>query len=230
LLQDARADTPAPDAEARVWQTLSKQLSAPLPPTAAAASRALTVKGATSAATWLATPLVKGLLGLVAVSGVAAGFSYRGMRSPAVLHSSSPPVATLPVSSSGSALPPSSPDTLPSAQDAVPTGSGAPDPLLSAAESSSSLAQETALLRAAQHALSLGTSRSAARAHALVNEHATRFPDGKLAQSREAVRVLALCALRRTQEAHRAQRQFLREWPDSPLRPRVESACRNGQH
>lgn len=63
------------------------------------------------------------------------------------------------------------------------------------------LAQELALLGEAQRALTAGDARGALRALA---QHASRFPQGALANEREVARVGALCAAGRDVEARAA--------------------------
>ncbi len=55
--------------------------------------------------------------------------------------------------------------------------------------------------------------------------HAQEFPRADLRQERRALRVLALCALGRATEGKGQQRAFLREFPRSTYRARVERAC-----
>jgi hypothetical protein len=89
-------------------------------------------------------------------------------------------------------------------------------------EPSSTLLAETELLTQAQRELRRGRPE---RTLTLIEQHATRFPQGALAQEREAARVIALCTLGRLSESRRAQQAFLQTWPGSPLTERVQSAC-----
>ncbi len=84
---------------------------------------------------------------------------------------------------------------------------------------------EADLLREADGALKAGHP---ARALALLQEHATRFPGGILIEEREAERVVVLCALGRTDEARAAASRFSREHPRSPLGRRVRESCGGG--
>lgn len=84
---------------------------------------------------------------------------------------------------------------------------------------------ELTLIRAATAALRDGDAQGAAW---ILDEHATRFPRGVLAQEREALRVLVLCDLGRVGEAQRARERFLRSAPDSPMVERVRNACPPG--
>jgi outer membrane protein assembly factor BamD (BamD/ComL family) len=58
-----------------------------------------------------------------------------------------------------------------------------------------------------------------------LDEHERRFPDGKLADSRRATRVLALCQAGRVAESRAERDRFLALYPHSPLSSRVRNAC-----
>jgi len=58
-----------------------------------------------------------------------------------------------------------------------------------------------------------------------VAEHARRFPDGQLAEQREALRVRSLTGSGRTDDAHRAAAAFAVRFPRSVLLPRVEGSA-----
>jgi hypothetical protein len=64
-----------------------------------------------------------------------------------------------------------------------------------------------------------------ARALALLDEHARMFPNGWLANEREAERILVLCRMGRQAEATRAGAVFLEGRPKGPLTQRVEMSC-----
>lgn len=96
----------------------------------------------------------------------------------------------------------------PSATPAVPSGR-------------SSLLEETQLVSDAQRALSRDDPSEAL---ALAERHRARFPNGALAQERDAARVFALCALQRDELAA-ARASFLERWPDSAQAARVRAAC-----
>ncbi len=85
---------------------------------------------------------------------------------------------------------------------------------------SSSLAEETHLLREADRAVRAGDGE---RAMALLNDHAARFPDGNLAPERAAERLVVLC-LDGKADASAAVR-FMAAHPGSPLTARVKQAC-----
>jgi RNA polymerase sigma-70 factor (ECF subfamily) len=84
------------------------------------------------------------------------------------------------------------------------------------------LLEETQLMVDAQRLLNGGAPDSAM---ALLDRHRALFPGGKLAQERDAARILALCALGRTGEARRARDRFEQDWPGSALSRRVRASC-----
>jgi len=95
-----------------------------------------------------------------------------------------------------------------------------------AKSNTTALSQELMLLSRAQAALSSG---EAARALALLDEHATTYPNGALHEERKAARVFALCALGRQEEARGEAQQFVSMAPRSPLAARVRGACSSGE-
>ena len=60
---------------------------------------------------------------------------------------------------------------------------------------------------------------------ALLQEHARRHPDASTVEERRALQVLAWCAAGRLAEGRGARWSFLRDFPRSAYRPRVEAAC-----
>jgi outer membrane protein assembly factor BamD (BamD/ComL family) len=81
---------------------------------------------------------------------------------------------------------------------------------------------ETKLLREAAAALRAG---DAARAQALLDEHASSYPGGVMAEERQAEMVSVLCARGQTARAQDAAAAFLRDHPSSPLAARVRASC-----
>jgi hypothetical protein len=59
----------------------------------------------------------------------------------------------------------------------------------------------------------------------LVAEHARRFPNGRLAEEREALRVRSLAGAGRTQDARRATAAFAARFPRSVLVPRLQDTA-----
>lgn len=87
---------------------------------------------------------------------------------------------------------------------------------------SADVAAEVRLLGEAHAAMRSGDE---ARAMALLDEHARRYPRGALGEEREAARIAALCALGRTSDARDAADAFLRSAPQSPLAGPVRASC-----
>ena len=91
-----------------------------------------------------------------------------------------------------------------------------------AAPRSSSLEEETALLRAAHEALDGGDP---ARALSLLDQHAARFPASALEPERSAERVFAFCAEGKIADAQAAATSFIAAHPSGPLAARVGASC-----
>ena len=82
------------------------------------------------------------------------------------------------------------------------------------------LAEETRLIWEADQALRSGNS---SRAVVLLDEHASRYPDGALGPERGGERVVALCKLDRIDAA--TVRGYLSSHPNLSLADRVQQAC-----
>ncbi len=108
----------------------------------------------------------------------------------------------------------------------VPSGADVPSAVATATATvsapASAIGVEVALLRSANAEMQAGR---ADRALAMLDDHVHRFPSGALIEEREAARILALCAVGRTDESREAQGRFLREHPRSPQVARVRAAC-----
>jgi hypothetical protein len=76
-------------------------------------------------------------------------------------------------------------------------------------------------MRLLERARAAAAREDYAAAIAPLDEHARRFPEGWLAEEREALRVEALAGLGRTSEARRAASTFEARFPRSPLLPAV---------
>lgn len=86
----------------------------------------------------------------------------------------------------------------------------------------STLDQEMQLLKRAHQAEAAGRPSEAL---SILAEHAKRFPNGKLAESREVARVIALCEAGQTQASRTAAERFLAARPNSPFASRVRGVC-----
>ena len=83
------------------------------------------------------------------------------------------------------------------------------------------LAQERALLEVARTALARGQDEAALRS---LDEHATRFPNGRLTEEREVLTVQALASSGRVAEARDRAARFRSAFPQSILLPAVDAA------
>jgi hypothetical protein len=92
----------------------------------------------------------------------------------------------------------------------------------SAANGGTPVDEEVRLVSLAYSLLQAGDP---AHALAVLDEHARRFPDGKLAESAKVTRILALCQVGRTSEARSERDGFLSRYPRSPFSNRVRSSC-----
>jgi hypothetical protein len=78
---------------------------------------------------------------------------------------------------------------------------------------------ELRVLQPAQRAVAQGSFASAL---AVIAEHQRRFPSGRLAEEREALRVKALLGLGRSAEAQRTGAAFRKRFPRSALHGRID--------
>ena len=84
----------------------------------------------------------------------------------------------------------------------------------------------SAELELLQRAHAAYTGRDFSNVLALIAEHARRFPKGRLAEQREALRVRSLAGAGRADEARRAAAAFAVQFPRSVLLPRLEETAR----
>lgn len=92
----------------------------------------------------------------------------------------------------------------------------------SSPRSGSNLHQEAAVLALARHALARGDHAAALRE---LEVHRRRFMHGLLTQEREVLRVRALCSSGARAKAARYIAAFHRDFPSSPHRVAVDTAC-----
>jgi hypothetical protein len=95
------------------------------------------------------------------------------------------------------------------------------EPASPAAADQADVGQERALLEMAQVALGRGKGSEALDA---LGQHQSRFPRGELREERESLRIQALLALGRTDEARSAAAAFHERFPTSILWPAIEAA------
>jgi hypothetical protein len=84
------------------------------------------------------------------------------------------------------------------------------------------LAEELALLRAAQRELGAGNAKQALET---LRQYSERFPRGALGPEAKIARIQALCASGQTELAGREAAQFVQRNPRSPLAERVRHGC-----
>jgi hypothetical protein len=159
----------------------------------------------------MAITLAASVAFVVGAAGAALALRGRAHNEPRVTLPPSPhqEVASC---STPSALPPAS-QVAP--QPIVETKTARPEPSLTARESYTA---ELSLLQRAQAAY---TDRNFATTLLLVSEHARRFPNGRLAEEREALHVKALIGAGREVEARKAASAFAARFPRSALLPRL---------
>jgi hypothetical protein len=120
------------------------------------------------------------------------------------------------------AAPPKEPEAREEAREEQNEPPVVAQPAAAPSEGAASLALETQLLREAQASLDHGDPDGAL---ARVHQHELRFPRGTLVEERLVLRVLALCALGRTEAARAAARQVQQSAPDSPHLAGLRSSC-----
>jgi hypothetical protein len=157
-----------------------------------------------------------GALLVFGTAGAAAALYSRVTRAPEIDPTVRAPEA-LAVRASAPSLPP--------AEGPAPASSARhPHRLLAPQES---YAAELQLLQRAQ---SEYTSHDFSNALVLVAEHGRRFPNGRLAEEREALRVRSLARAGRGDEARRALASFAKRFPHSAFLPRLQEAARTADN
>jgi hypothetical protein len=97
-------------------------------------------------------------------------------------------------------------------------------PSASSSARTDTLAQERALLEIARTAFGRDDAQGTLDA---LDRHRNQFPDGKLAEERDALTVEALVEAGRTDEARARGRQFHLSYPNSIMRPAVDDALKS---
>lgn len=244
LLESGRADRPEPGARDRALVAFG---FAPLgvlavaPPTAAAAAAApasaLATGGKSTAWLMIGKSVAIGALGSVLTIGLVKGV-VSGLATPARSQNAatSAPPASLVVPSSTPGAPSASTAatvasalTLPAQKPQRPSelpqtfvdapAAPAPASVVEAAVDNSRLVELEALARV-RRALS---ARESARALALLDEFARRFPASRVAEEAAVLRIETLRALGRSGEAQALGQKFLRERPSSVYGAKVSA-------
>lgn len=248
LAAEQALPTPGIDARARVAARLSRSLGVALAPSASSPPTGATLsKGAGVAGKSLAAKImVAAMLGGLGVGGVWTTLWLLHGRSA----SQSPPAPSLSPPATGATSPSASRSTAPTTLPPQPTTRApapADPPSLAASEADlpaevpppppprasprpeapsrrahhGNLAAERALLGRAREAMQ---ASDGARALAILDDHARRFPRGQLVEERDALRVGALWRAGDRAAAHDKAVEFARRHPDSLFLPSVERA------
>jgi hypothetical protein len=243
LLGSARlADKPSRQDRAKAKAAFAERVGAGvfLATTDVAALQAAKLTAAGASAGMWSSGVLKTLVA-IAVIGALGGGAYVAerrhlqARQGPVAQSVVPPVPIAPTASAVEDRPAPAPPVTSTAADAkiLPIPAATPGPArpviappratkqAARDEAPHDFQEELALIGDAQRALQAGDP---ARALAIADEHAARFPKGQLAAERSGIRVLAACALGSSGAKASAER-FLRAQPASPIAGRVRSAC-----
>lgn len=108
----------------------------------------------------------------------------------------------------------------------LPDNEAGAKPRLAGRGSNDLYAAELDLLQRAQAAF---VGKDVAGALVVLAEHARRFPNGRLAEEREAIRVQSLASAGRVDEARRAADAFAARFPRSVLLPRLKKSAHAGE-
>jgi hypothetical protein len=214
MLSATRAATePDPEARARVRASLAMGL------VSGGHSQVGRFAGLRAAKPWLLSALA--IAGLISVALLAQSGKPLPLPLPAPTRASEAPTPA--TAEPTPALSPGS--TADSEASVGPRATGlAPAPVVSARgfASAEEPSDELGLVSSMQLALRSG---NAARALALANEHARRFPSGTLSQEREGARAIARCQLAEPAARASMQSAFEARYPGSPYAARVKAAC-----
>jgi hypothetical protein len=166
----------------------------------------------------LRVALAAAVLLSLGAAGAMAALRARAARAPEILPSSirSSMAKVRPPAPEFSAV---APIPTPALQPVSRANSQRPGRSVSARES------YTAELETLQRAQSRYASRDYSDALMLIAEHARRFPNGRLAEEREALRVRSLAGAGRADETRRAFTAFAKRFPHSALLPRLQEAA-----
>jgi hypothetical protein len=213
--------------------TAGAPLVPPAPPGATA--------GVTSAGLAASKGKLAALMALVFSAGFGAGVWVRGAQTPAAsvvtlapsvsaplpptMETSATTTAQVPSGQAGQAPPLEAPNKA-TAVHAASSASAAVAAPSSSSSSSSSLAAERDLIDTARAALSRGRADDALAA---VQLHATRYPNGSLAEEREFLAIQALSMAGRKDAANERAARFHQRYPKSIFGSSVDGLLRKGQ-
>jgi len=176
----------------------------------------------TSSIDAFALPTVTRHRGLVITLAASVAFIVGAAGAAVVLRGrthTDPPAAQAPSPQSKPAAC-ATPAALPPVPELVPQPSV--EPKMTRAEAAVSARESyTAELSLLQRAQAAYADHNFATTLLLVSEHTRRFPNGRLAEEREALHVKALVGAGRETEAHRAATAFASRFPRSALLPRL---------
>jgi hypothetical protein len=211
-------------AQTRVWQGVATALA--LPPLPSDAPLAHTAAAAKASATVGLTKLVTVGAVTFALGGVSGATLYH-----AVVEPPPPVVIEVPVPRPAPSVEPSvrssdageAPD--PSAREPAPSNAikprFKPAPAVDEPTTQSELARERAIIDVVRAAIARGHADSALEA---VARHEKEFPEGRLREEREGLRILALVRAGRMDQAKGAALRFKQAYPNSLLWPAIDGA------
>jgi len=214
VMEQGRQIPPAPDvARARL---LGRARAA----VAEARASSLSLPAASAAGAGRGRRMAVAAGALLAFGTAAAGAAVYAhvTRAPEVV-----PISRVPEAPSPRRLASSSPTPSPSEQ--------VPSPRTARVHRTITTPQESyaAELQLLQRAQSEYASHDFDNALVLVAEHGRRFPHGRLAEEREALRVRSLARAGRGDEARRALTAFAKRFPRSAFLPRLQEAARTAE-
>jgi RNA polymerase sigma-70 factor (ECF subfamily) len=209
-----RRDAPPRDASARVWIAIAGGLGETAVPAAAITiGTKLAIVSATAVTTVL---LVVGIGAAATDPEPAATPVVTAASAPTVPEPVRAPVTAMTALDEPRAAPVASAVPV---QRPVAARSPAPAPAPAPVDT---LAEETRVIGEARRALAKGDAREAL---ALLDDHATKFPKGRMTVDARALRVGSLCAIGRTDDARAAAKALADEYPSSPSAVGVRDAC-----
>jgi hypothetical protein len=218
LLERGRIIGPVPD-------VVRARVLARARATAAAASAVAPEQGVPRRAWRLSLAVAASLALLAGVAGGAAALVGRRWNRPEpMVPSAEPLIQRAPISvPKHSATPTVEPE---------PTVAREPDSIAKSRRTGHPVTPQesyAAELRLLQRAQAAYAGRDFPGALALVSEHDRRFPNGRLAEEREALRVRSLAASGHRDEARRSAAAFANRFPRSVHLPRLAEAVRNAE-